>query len=67
MFFWCPYDQKYPLCTVVSEPNVTLAQPLRLLTLVKDLFELITSEQLSLNGKRKGCALQYVVSRRLAH
>ena len=29
MFFAVPYDHKYPLCTLVSKSNVTLAQPRR--------------------------------------
>ena len=30
MFLAVSYDHKYPLCTLVSKSNVTLAQPLRL-------------------------------------
>ena len=30
MLFDVPYDHKYPLCTLVSKSNVTLAQSLRL-------------------------------------
>ena len=33
MFFSVPYDHKYPLCTLVSKSNATLAQPLCLKSL----------------------------------